>query len=592
MPAAPIAFADNGKSFATINDKGLVCFMDTDTLQPLRMVEDKGKRPAPLFTLAWSKDTKLLATVDAAHKVKIIDVLFGKVQHTLQDAGEVTRVSFSPDGKKLATAGEGKTVDLWDTATGKLIGRLEGHLGSVTSVGWSPNGKTLVSGSRDDTTVRIWDTDKGRELHRLSSDHTAVKGAFFLCVAFSPDGKRVAAGGAGKDTTVHVWDAETGKELLKDDHHVGWIGGLALAGGGKMLVTCGNEGKIRLWDIATGKVHTQFLGLQSRPKAIAVAPGGKLLAAGGADGAIRLFDLPSGRLAKLLKAPIKAKSPMVNCVEFSPDGKRLVSGNGAKTFLWSLATGETILQLNHPAEQIFAVAFSPDGKLLCTGSVKGKLHLWDATTGAETASWQGQGGVVERIVFSPDSKLVATANQSSTVVWEVATTKLHRNWPGWESGYTVAFSPDGRMLATGSGYQGPTHSFVGASDQPAAGGFGWPSRGPCRLEISARRQDVGLREHRRHGSVLGFDGPAHEPSGAAKALTVQELEEQWKRLHGNDTDEAYQALLRLATDPQAVLPKLKAELKPVAAIDAKLIAQWIAELDDKKLPVREKAARN
>ena len=138
-------------------------------MDTLRVWPDKSKRSVELATLAWSNDGKILATVDAQHTVKLLDVLTGMLQHTLEEAGQVVCLSFSPDGKVLATAGQEKTVALWNTGTGKLIGPLEGHLCGVTFLA---DGKTLVSASIDGTAL-CWDltgqrTDKLQAAKRLT----------------------------------------------------------------------------------------------------------------------------------------------------------------------------------------------------------------------------------------------------------------------------------------------------------------------------------------------------------------------------------------------------------------------------------------
>ena len=119
--------------------------------------------------------------------------------------GRVTAVAFSPDGKQLASASGDRTVRLWDAATGATLQMLEGHSNRVTAVAFSPDGKQLASAS-DDRTVRLWDKATGATLQMLEGHSELV-----TAVAFSPDGKQLAS--ASGDRTVRLWDAATGATL-------------------------------------------------------------------------------------------------------------------------------------------------------------------------------------------------------------------------------------------------------------------------------------------------------------------------------------------------------------------------------------------
>ncbi|MFD5422242.1 trypsin-like peptidase domain-containing protein [Streptomyces sp. NPDC127069] len=359
--------------------------------------------------------------------------------------GPVYSVAFSPDGKTLATGSSDETVRLWDTATGKEVHAPLTGTGPVQSVAFSPDGKTLATGSYE---VQVWDVATGKEVRTFLTGDTPVQS-----VVFSPDGKTLAAGSA--DQTVRLWDPATGKEVRAPlTGHSGAVYSVAFSPDGKTLATGSDHNAVRLWDTATGKeVRAPLTGHTDPVWSVAFSPDGKTLATGSADQTVRLWDPATG---KEVRAPLTGHTNAVYSVAFSPDGKTLAAGSADQTVrLWDPATGKEVrAPLTGHTDTVQSVAFSPDGKTLATGSYDHTVRLWDTAMGKEVrAPLTGHTNAVYSVAFSPDGKTLATGSYDHTVrLWDTATGKEVRTplTGSTDPVWSVAFSPDGKTLAIGS----------------------------------------------------------------------------------------------------------------------------------------------
>jgi hypothetical protein len=278
----------------------------------------------------------------------------------------VYTVAFSGDGKLLA-AQTGNLILLWDTATGKEVGRIsEEPAPSVWSMAFSPDGKLLYA-PLGDNSLAAWEVAGGK-LARRFKGHTSV----VWCLALSPDGKVLASG--GEDGTVRVWDAATGKEVRRLAHG-GGVWPLAFGPDGRTLASVESAGTLRLWDVKTGEERGRFTA-DGGAWPMAFAADGKTLATVPWQGTrVRLWDL-KGRERRAVDI-----SPGVGWnLAFSPDGRSLAAGGpGNALCLWETATGlERLRRAGHQGP-INAVAFSPTGRTLATAGGDNRVLLWDVT---------------------------------------------------------------------------------------------------------------------------------------------------------------------------------------------------------------------
>jgi WD40 repeat protein len=365
--------------------------------------------------------------------------------------GTVNSVCFSPDGKRLASADAHGTLKVWDAAMGKERLTLQGDpTGWVNSVAFSPDGTRLVSSGWNPFNpahheVKVWDAATGKEILSLKGHTQRV-----TSVCFSPEGKRLAS--ASGDQTVKVWDAVTGQEILSLKGHTKAVDCVAFSPDGKRLVSSGDV-TVKVWDAQTGQLSLSLQGHTGSVPSVAFSPDGKRLASASYDKTVKVWDAATGQQTLTLKG----HTDPVYSVCFSPDGKRLASRSLDQTVkVWDAATGQDTLSLKGHTGMVFSVAFSPDGKRLASASDDQTVKVWDATAGQEAQTLQVHTGAVSSAVhsvaFSPDGKRLASGSYDETVkVWDAATGQLTLTLQGHTAMVTsVAFSPDGKRLASGS----------------------------------------------------------------------------------------------------------------------------------------------
>jgi RNA polymerase sigma factor (sigma-70 family) len=617
-----LAVSPDGKHLAAcgpseqIQGLGQIKVWDLATDRLVHTFTRQGREPT---AVAFSPDGKLLAAGYRNDKaIRFWDLAQGKETRVLTGHSQGVRsLAFSRDGTRLASGGaEGDgSLRLWDLATGKQTALLTGikgrertsassgkdgrlsnvrhepTLGEVRSLAFSPDGSVLVSGGGEgDPEVRVFDVAAGKQVRQLGDRRNVADG-----LAFARDGRTLYAGMGG---SVRLFEVATGKELGPVGGHGQFVSQVRLSPDGRVAATAGGDRTVRLWDVRSGKELKRLEGHEGGVRCVAFAPDGRLLASGGDDRTVRLWEVATGRQVRCLQG----HDGDVYDLAFSPDGRLLASCDYfmGGLLLWEVGTGKLQKRLTEGVG-LMSLAFAPDGRTLAAGEMamkrsrdkepNARIRFFDVTTGKETRSLNGHEYWVHGLAYSPDGKVLASAGRDQQVrLWEPGTGKLLGQLDGHRWGANcLTFTPDGRTLAVGA-FDHPLDLWELASRQirqrlvgheAAVHSLAFTPDGRTLLSVSMDTT----------GLVWDVTGLRAGPRRPAAALSPKELQAAWADLADADAKAAHRALWSLVAAGEQAVPWLREHLRPAPLVPARRIAELVAELDNARFPVRDRAAR-
>ena len=320
----------------------------------------------------------------------------------------------------------------------ECVHTLKGHSSMVHAVAISPDGQLIASGSNDNT-IKLWQLGTGkllRQFGRWFSGHSSM----VHTVAFSPDMQILASG--SWDDTIKLWRLSTGRKIHTLIGHSNWVNSVAFSpiprnasyqgdgsglpiGLSSILASGSADCTLKLWLLSTGKEICTLTGHSDSVLSVAFSPDGEIVASGSADYSIKLWRLSTGTRIRTLTG----HSFFVNSVTFSPDGQILASGSSDKTIkLWQVSTGREIRTFTGHSDAVCSVAFSPippisvdQGGLrgiVASGCWDKTIKIWEINTGKEICTLSGHSNYVRSVAFSPDGQTLASGSDDDTIkIW-------------------------------------------------------------------------------------------------------------------------------------------------------------------------------
>ncbi|HEX5009520.1 MAG TPA: WD40 repeat domain-containing protein, partial [Planctomycetota bacterium] len=467
-----VAWTADGARLWTVDIHGAVSEWDAATGRLLRSF-DVGRAPVRDFSLP--RDSSRIAVSRDGSGASVVDASTGSQQLDLERYG--SRAAFSPDGRWLAVWGPPfSKVNLLD-AQGALVHELNEDVRDFFDAAFSPDG-TLVAllGLRKDAEARtttgvlsVRDTASGEVVHRIE-----LAGKELVSVAFTPDGSRIVCG--DDRGGLHGWDVPTGAEAGSAEGFERPVRGLAFAPDGRLLAqtaaaTPHPEAGVgleafTLRDGGSFAVVREVAGHYADVSAVTFAPDGKRLASMCRDHLVRLWDPATG--ARLL-APAGHDTGVSGVAADAAGALLVTGGDDGQLGFWNGRTGELTKMALASLSSLTAVALSPDGRLAASSALDGGLQLWVPAGGEQRGGWAGDAQhAAQALAFGPDGRTLASAETDGKVrLRDVGAALDARVEPGTDAAtalalpqreldsggavaFAVAWSPDGKLLASGS----------------------------------------------------------------------------------------------------------------------------------------------
>ncbi len=519
----------------------------------------------------FSPDGKLLAVVmcDKPEEVRLCEAETGRDLRRVALASRLGRLAFSPDGKQLATTERrDSAVRLHDVETGNrawshLVKLTENYENYTPPVAFSPDGKIVAAGAADNR-IYLINPSTGEEIAQLTGHQW-----YPWALAFTANSKLLYSSGAGgSDRLIRRWNIAARKQLALPAGGRA-TGVVAASPDGEALAYEDDSGTIRVVDAEHGTERRSLALAGMKYSLLAFSADGRRLAGGGSSGdqvSVAVWDVPSAMLLRRFDWP-KGRSAhsTVASLCFAPDGSRLAAAvfQQSAAYVWDLAGGQQIARLSH--NQVYGLSFSPDGKVLATAGWDSIIRFWESDTGIVRREVKvadhdkGDDLRMYTVCYAPEGGAIATAHLDGTVrIWQADEMLLRTQFQlkGRFIYGAMSFSPDGLWLATGA-MDGNVELW-----DPSTAKSVW-NAGRHQSHVYT----VGFGRDARTLVSGGEDGACYlwdlRPAGGRPDNDLARL---WDDLAGEDARAAYQAMWGLSEMPSRAVAMLAEKLRPVTSV--------------------------
>ncbi len=370
--AASQAFSAPRTAETSASDQGLAGQTSRADSVKASISTPKASRPRPAepFVQVPPRSSGQQSARSAAVKGVCIRTLEG---HTKP----VHALVYRPDGQQIASVSEDSAVRLWQAEGGRQLRTLgSGSTGSLDAVAFSADGQ-IIAASGYDGVIRLWQTMTGMVAAELSGHSRYVSR-----LAFSADGRWLAS--ASYDNTLRFWKIDLGQRLflwqrikaqpvhVLTNVHSGWVCSIAFSPDGQELASVGEDGTVKVWQIEPGRLLRTFEGHEGMAKAVTFSPSGRIIASSGTDKTIKLWNAQGGGLLRTISVRSE-----VNALLFSRRGQAVIGAQSdCNIRLWQVSTGEPIGLLANHSDIVHGIALSPDGNTLVSGSADKTIKIW------------------------------------------------------------------------------------------------------------------------------------------------------------------------------------------------------------------------